>query len=146
MVLRRPGKEEWVRHTLTRADAPATHRIRPACTLGTGTHGSGHTCNTWGCQPKCNGTKQLIVSTMRTLIKPMENELFTDCGDLTINGVQRGDSVSRSRKTYKPMQILTLQECPEACMAPADVTRESHPIGDRNYPSECFSCIPNSRN
>ena len=66
----------------------------------------------------------------------MENELFTDCGDLTINGVQRGDTVGRSRKTYKPMQILTLQECPEACMAPADVTWETHPVGDRNYSNE----------
>ena len=72
----------------------------------------------------------------RTLVNPMENELFTDCGDLTINGVQRRDTVGRSRMTYKPMRILTLQECPEACMAPADVTWESHPVGNSNYPNE----------
>ena len=69
-----------------------------------------------------------------TLIKPMGNELFSDCGDLTINGVQRRNTFGRSRKTYKPVQILALQECPGACMAPADVTWESHPIGDRDYP------------
>ena len=81
----------------------------------------------------------------RTLVKSMGNELFRDCGDLTINEVRRRNTVGRSRKTYKPMQIPTLQGCPEACMAPADVTWESHPIGDGNSPHERFSCIPKPR-
>ena len=82
----------------------------------------------------------------RALIKPMENELFRDCADLTINGVQRRDTVGRNWKMYKSMQIITLQECPGACMAPADVTWASHPVGDRNYPNQWFSCVPKPRN
>ena len=56
-------------HALSsRADAPATCRIQPACISQTGTRGSGHTCNT------CGGAKRRRLG--KNVENPSENECF----------------------------------------------------------------------
>ena len=71
----------------------------------------------------------------QTLIKLLENKLFSDYGDLTINRTQQTSIAGQGQETSKPIQILTLRECPGACMTPADVTWKSNPFGNGNYPN-----------
>ena len=40
----------------------------------------------------------------QTLVKPMENELSSDCENLTINRTQRANSAGPGQESWKPLQ------------------------------------------